>query len=87
MNYGKALEAASKALAVNTYDAAANYYYGLAARKMQKAYDAKDGFDIAAQSAAYRVPAYTQLAYIYFAEKAYDKAVSYAVFFSPHRCK
>ncbi|HLG39581.1 MAG TPA: DUF5107 domain-containing protein [Chitinophagaceae bacterium] len=73
LNYRSAFNAASKALAINTYDAAANYYYGLAALKLNKYFDAKDGFDIASQSAEYRVAAFTRLSCIYFKEKDYSK--------------
>ena len=78
MNYQVAFDAASKALSINTYDAAANYYYALAALQLNKPFDAKDGFDIATQSAEYRVPAFTQLSHIYFKSKEYDKAIDYA---------
>jgi hypothetical protein len=78
MNYANAFEAASQALAINTYDATTNYYYGLAALKLNKLFDAKDGFDIASQSAAYRVPAFMQLAYMYFRDGEWNKAADYA---------
>lgn len=78
MMYLQAFESAAAALAINTYDPAANYHYALAAQQLGKIYDARDGFDIAAQSAAYRVPAFTQLAYLYFREKNYTRAADYA---------
>ena len=78
MNYQAAFDAASKAISINTYDPAANYYYGLAALKLNRSFDAKDGFDIAAQSAEYRGPAFTQLSHIYFKDKEYDQAIGYA---------
>lgn len=78
MNYAAAFDAASKALSINTYDGAANYSYGLAALKLNKIIDAKDGFDLASQSAEYRVPAFTQLAYIYCRNNELDKASVYA---------
>lgn len=78
MNYQQAYDAAAKALSINTYDGAANYYYALAALQLNKIFDAKDGFDLAAQSAGYRVPAYAQLSHTWFKESAYDKAVDYA---------
>jgi tetratricopeptide (TPR) repeat protein len=78
MNYQPAFNAASKALSINTYDPGANYYYGLAALKLNKLPDAKDGFEMASQSAEYRVPAFTQLTYIYFREKQWEKSLSYA---------
>lgn len=78
MDYQAAFVAASKALSINTYDAAANYYYALAAAKLNKPYDAKDGFDIASQSISYRVPALTQLSHLYFKDREYSKASAYA---------
>jgi tetratricopeptide (TPR) repeat protein len=78
LNYKTAFDAASKALAINTYDAAANYYYGLAALMLNKSFDAKDGFDMATQSAEYRVAAFTRLSCIYFKEKEYIKAEAFA---------
>jgi tetratricopeptide (TPR) repeat protein len=78
MNYTEAFNAASRALSINTYDGAANYYYALTALQLNKIVDAKDGFDLAVQSAEYRVPAFTQLAYIYFKENQLDKAASCA---------
>ena len=77
LNYSEAFDAASKALSINTYDAAANYYYGLAALKLNRTIDAKDGFDIASQSAEYRVASFNRLSEIYFKEKQYDKAREY----------
>jgi tetratricopeptide (TPR) repeat protein len=78
MNYQAAIDAASKAMSINTYDPAGNFYYALASLKLNKIFDAKDGFDIAAQSAEYRVPAFTQLSHIYFKDKEYNKAIEYA---------
>jgi tetratricopeptide (TPR) repeat protein len=78
LNYKAAFEAASKALSINTYDAAANYYYGLAALKLNKLFDAKDGFDIATQSAEFRVAAFNRLSTIYFKENEYAKAETLA---------
>jgi tetratricopeptide (TPR) repeat protein len=78
MNYQAAFNTSSKAISINTYDPAANYYYALAALKLNKPFDAKDGFGIAAQSAEYRVPAFTQLSHIYFKDKDYNKATDYA---------
>ena len=77
LNYREAFAAASKALSINTYDPAANYYYGLAALKLNRTFDAKDGFDIASQSAEYRVASFNRLSEIYFKEKQYDKAKEY----------
>jgi tetratricopeptide (TPR) repeat protein len=77
LNYNESFEFASRVLAINTYDAAANYFYGLAALKLNRVYDAKDGFDIASQSAEFRIASYNRLAEIYFKEKNYDMVEDY----------
>ena len=55
-----AFEAARRALAIDTYDPQANYYYGLSAMHLGRDADARDGFDVAAQDAAYRAAALIQ---------------------------
>jgi tetratricopeptide (TPR) repeat protein len=62
MDYQGAFELASKALAIDTYDPFANYHYGLAAEKLGRADDAKDGLELAAQSVELRGAAWTGLA-------------------------
>ena len=62
MDYAGAFDLARKALAIDTYDPAANYYYGLAARRLGRLDDARDGFEVAAQSAELRGAAWTELA-------------------------
>ncbi|MBN1418747.1 MAG: DUF5107 domain-containing protein [Planctomycetes bacterium] len=57
-----AFDLARKALAIDTYDPAANYYYGLAARRLGRLDDARDGFELAAQSVELRGAAWTELA-------------------------
>ena len=76
--YTEAVNTAAKALSVNTYEPAANYYYALANLQLGNITDAKDGFDIAASSAEFRSAAYTQLAKLYFREKNESKAIEYA---------
>lgn len=78
MRYDEALDFSKKALAIDTYDGAANYYYGLINTKKGTIADAKDGFDIAAMSFEYRVAAYTELASIYFRENNFESSVKYA---------
>lgn len=80
MDYATALSYAKKALSINTYDPAANYYYGLINKKMGNKTDAIDGFDIATQSEEYRTPAFTELAKIYFSvtDTANEQAIHYA---------
>ncbi|HUQ66198.1 MAG TPA: DUF5107 domain-containing protein, partial [Flavitalea sp.] len=78
MKYEEALESAKKALSVDTYDPAANYYYALINRKLGKITDAKDGFDIASQAVEYRSASYTQLAQLYLRENNHARAEYYA---------
>ncbi|HEX8676023.1 MAG TPA: DUF5107 domain-containing protein, partial [Segetibacter sp.] len=58
MQYDSALTVVKKALSVDTYDEAANYYYGLINSKTGNLTDAKDGFDMAAMGTEYRSAAY-----------------------------
>jgi predicted Zn-dependent protease len=78
MKYDSALATVKKALSVDTYDEAANYYYGVINTILGNTTDAKDGFDIATMGTEYRSAAYTALANIYFIEQNFDKAVKYA---------
>ena len=79
MKYDEALQAAKRALSIDTYDPAANYYYGLINDRMGNITDAKDGYDIASQSLEYRPASFTRLANIYFRENDLNKAVKYAL--------
>jgi len=78
LDYKSAVKSASKALAIDTYDPAANYFYALANFHLGNTTDAKDGFDIAAASVEFRSPAYTSLSKIYLAENSLPKAIEYA---------
>ncbi len=77
-NYGEALRMAKTALSVDTYDPAANYYYGLINLSLGNTTDAKDGFDIASLDVSFRSAAYTNLASIYLRENNLEKATEYA---------
>ncbi|MEO8820440.1 MAG: DUF5107 domain-containing protein [Ginsengibacter sp.] len=78
MNYDSAYYFAHTALSVNTYDPAANYYYGLASLKLDKIYDAEDGFEVAAITPQYRSAAYTELSQIKLRQKNYKLSFEYA---------
>ena len=67
-----------KSLAIDTYDAEANYLYGKINEKLGKHVNAKSGFSIAAQSPLYRTAAYTELARLYLREKKFHKAREHA---------
>ncbi len=62
MAYDEARRLTLTALSIDTYDGAANYYYGIANRRLGKDTDAKDGFEIAASSPEFRGAAWTELA-------------------------
>jgi predicted Zn-dependent protease len=78
MNYDSAWHFASLALSVNTYDPAANYCYGLASLKLNKIYDAEDGFEVAAITPEYSSAAYTELSKIKLRQKNYALSFEYA---------
>ncbi len=78
MKYDSAFYYARKALAIDTYDAAANYEYGKAALKLKDLYNALDGFEIAALTTPYRSAAYTGISKICVSRKEYEKAFEYA---------
>ncbi len=78
MDWNRALAYVCKSLAIDTYDAEANYLYGKINQKLDKHANAKSGFSIAAQSPLYRTAAYTELARLYLREKKFHKAKEYA---------
>ncbi len=78
MQYETAAALAQKALSIDTYDPAANYCWGLANAALGYAADAKDGFEIASQSVAYRAAAFTELAKCYARTRDWAKTTHYA---------
>ena len=54
MDYKGAWDLARRGLAIDTYDPASNYYYGLASVRLGRTTDALDGFEVAASSPAFR---------------------------------
>lgn len=78
MEYQKSLDYARKALSIDTYDPQSNFYYGLVHFQLGNLTDAKDGFDIAAQSGEYRSAAYVELSKVYLKESDFSKALIYA---------
>lgn len=68
---------ARRALAVDTYDGAANYYYGLASRRLGRPADARDGLEIATQTHEWRAAAYAELARMALAEGDERRAADY----------
>jgi len=78
MRYTEALQLAKKALSIDTYYGAANYYYGVINAQLGNTVDAKDGFDIAGLSMDYRSAAYNGLSRIHLKEKNWDKTLYFA---------
>jgi hypothetical protein len=62
MDDAGAFDLSRRALAIDTYDPLANYAYGLAAARLGRTADARDGFELAAQSVELRSAAWTELA-------------------------
>lgn len=78
MDYQSAFEYARKAISLDTYNAAANYYYGLSALKLHQVYDAEDGFEVATLTDEYRAAALTELSKVKIRQQKFDEALSYA---------
>jgi len=78
LQYADALQLVKKALSIDTYDGAANYYYGVINAQLGNTIDAKDGFDIAGLSMDYRSAAYNGLSDLYLKEKDFDKTLEFA---------
>lgn len=77
-DYQGAFAYAMRALAVDTYDAQANYAMGCAAMRLGRTDDAIDGFEVAALTNEYRSAACTQLAKLYVRDGQYAEGVQYA---------
>jgi hypothetical protein len=78
MHYQAAFDYARKAISLDTYDGEANYYYGLSALRLNKVYDAQDGFEVATLTDQYRSAAFTQLSKIKIIQQRFDEAFAYA---------
>ena len=79
MDYKGAWDVARKGLSIDAYDPASNYYYGLASVRLGRVVDARDGFEVAAQSPAFRVAALIELAKIDLRMGQTSKAWDYAI--------
>jgi len=77
-DYEAARHLTSTALGVDTYEPGANYYYGLANRRLGRLADAKDGFEVAALTPEMRGAAWTELARLALAEGQLSAADDYA---------
>ena len=79
MQYDSAFNFAKKALSIDTYHGEANYYYGIAADRLSRDYDALDGFEVSALTPGFRNAAYTALCRIYLRQDNYLQAKEYAL--------
>ncbi len=79
MEYEEALFFSKRALSINTYDPAANYYYGLINYRMGKIADAKDGFEVASLGIEYRNASWSMLSGLYLKEMDLSRSVEYAL--------
>ena len=77
MEYQQCYAYARQALSMDTYEAEANYYYGLAAIKLKKDNDALDGFEVASLNPTWRSASYVQMAKYYYRIKQYERAGDY----------
>ena len=77
MDYQAAWDLARRGLAIDTYDPASNYYYGLASVRLGRHVDALDGFQVAASSPAFRSAAMTEAAKVYVRREDLTAAARY----------
>jgi tetratricopeptide (TPR) repeat protein len=73
-DYMQAREFAGKALAIDTYDPAANYFWGLSNDKTGSDSDALDGFSVATLSPEFRQAAWLRIAYLDIKKKNWKEA-------------
>jgi hypothetical protein len=78
MDYRAAWDLARRGLAIDTYDPASNYYYGLASARLGRRIDALDGFEVAASDPAFRSAAWTELARVHLVAGNLSLASQYA---------
>jgi tetratricopeptide (TPR) repeat protein len=78
LDYAEAMALLRRALRVDTYDPAANFYYGLTSLELNKKTDARDGFDMAAMDPRFRGASYTEMSRLALREGQYETAIDYA---------
>ena len=75
--YQNGMRYASQALKIDTYDADANFIYGVINRHQGNLIDAKEAFGWAGRAMQYRAAAYVQMAEIYLLECDFERAIEY----------
>ena len=74
--YPSARDFAGKALAIDTYDQQANYFWGLASERLGHNSDALDGFSVATLSPEFRHAAWLRIAFLALKKKDWIEAGS-----------
>jgi tetratricopeptide (TPR) repeat protein len=72
--YEESKDFAGRALAVNTYDQQANYFWGLANERLENDANALDGFSVATLSPEYRHAAWLRIAFLAMKQKDWKEA-------------
>lgn len=73
----KALNCIRKSLSINTYDAKANFIYGIINRQFGNVVDAHDGFAVAAISPEYYIPSNIELAKLFIFNDNLNESQNY----------
>jgi len=76
--YSEGLNFARKVLENDTYDAAANFIYGVIHRRLGNLIQAEEAFSVAARTMEYRSGAYLQIAGIKLQKQDFSNAIDYA---------
>ncbi|HEV7330819.1 MAG TPA: DUF5107 domain-containing protein [Flavisolibacter sp.] len=78
LEYDNAISSVKTALAINTYDPAANFLYGTILRSRGELVKAAEAFSVAVRSLEFRSAAYAELAGINLQQGAFDEALEQA---------
>jgi Flp pilus assembly protein TadD len=77
-DYSEGLNFARRVLENDTYDAAANFIYGVIHRRLGNLIQAEEAFSVAARTMEYRSGAYLQIAGIKLQKQDFSNAIEYA---------
>ncbi|MFN8134046.1 MAG: hypothetical protein U0Z17_02015 [Bacteroidales bacterium] len=77
--YQEALTYATRAISIDTYDAAANFIYGVVNARLKKYTDAVDGFSIASAALEYRAASYVEMSKLFLLQNQPGRAKEYAM--------
>ena len=77
--YSEGLSSALRVLENDTYDASANFIYGVIHRKLGNLIQAEEAFSVAARSMEYRSGAYLQISGIKLQNQDFNSAIEFAI--------